>query len=62
MKPNLHDLWPASVSIVAAITANQEQIEWYLRCAASLVALIAGSLAIYRFFRPVRRAPRGQSA
>lgn len=42
----------ALVSIAAAITANQEQIEFYLRCGASLVALVAGVLAIYRFFRP----------
>lgn len=45
---------PAAISILAAITANQEQIEFYLRCGASLVALIAGALAIYRFFRPRR--------
>lgn len=49
---------PAFVSILAAITANQEQIEFYLRCGASLVAVIAGTLAIYRFFRPRRGRDR----
>ncbi len=46
---------PVILSLIAAITANQEQIEWWLRCGASLVALLAGGLAIYRFFVPKRR-------
>lgn len=54
MRPQPHESLPAIISIIAVITAHQEQIEWYLRCGASLVALIAGALAIYRFFRPTK--------
>lgn len=55
MKPLLYELRLTLVSIIAAITANQEQLEFYLRCAASVVAIAAGSLAIYRFFRPAQK-------
>ncbi len=50
---------PTICALLAAITASQEQIEWWLRCAASLVAFVAGCMAIYRFFRP--RRSRGES-
>lgn len=33
-------------SIAAAITANQEQLEWWLRIGASVVAIVAGLVAI----------------
>lgn len=56
MNPCMKDITaPTVVSLLAALTANQEQIEWWLRCGASLVALVAGALAIYRFFRPRKR-------
>ena len=55
MKSHLSELRPTLLSIVAAITANQEQIEFYLRCGASVVAIAAGGLAIYRFFRPAQK-------
>lgn len=54
-KRALIELWPASVSIIAAITANQEAIEWGLRCAALAVSIVAGLLGIIRFFRPASR-------
>lgn len=57
MKSHPAESVPAIVSIGAVITANQEQVEWWLRCGASLVALIAGALAIYRFFAPRRNMP-----
>lgn len=49
---HVRDLWPTFVSLVAVITARQEQVEFWLRCAAYFVSFVAGCLAIYRFFRP----------
>lgn len=57
MRSHAQDSTPAVVSLIAAITANQEQIEWWLRCGGSLIALVAGGLAIYRFFWPRKRPP-----
>ena len=38
-------------SIFGAITANQEHIEWALRCGAALVAIVAGVIAIWQKLR-----------
>ena len=37
----------AIASIVGAITARQEEIEWWLRSGAAVVAIAAGIVAIY---------------
>ena len=38
-------------SILAAITANQEQIAWWLQAIAATVAIIAGLIAIWQKLR-----------
>lgn len=38
-------------ALVAAVTAQQEQIEWALRCGAAVVAIAAGSIAIWQKLR-----------
>jgi hypothetical protein len=38
-------------SILAAITSQQEQIEWWLRCGAASVAIAAGGIAIWQKLR-----------
>jgi len=38
-------------SMLATITAWQEQLEYWLRVGASLVALIAGLISIYYYIR-----------
>lgn len=43
-------------SILGAITAQQEQIEWYLRSGAAAVAIIAGLVAIWSKLRRPRIA------
>jgi hypothetical protein len=56
------ELWPATISLIGVITARQEEIEWWLRSLASAVAIVAGILGIYRFFRPkVRDSQRDTS-
>jgi hypothetical protein len=42
-------------SIFGAITAQQENIEWALRCGAALVAIVAGIIAICQKLRALRR-------
>lgn len=51
MKSDLYTI----TSILAAITANQEQIEWWLRTGAAAVAILAGVIAIYQKLR--RKSP-----
>lgn len=48
---SLAELGGAATSIVAAITANQEQAEHYLRVGASVVAMAVGIATIYSIFR-----------
>ncbi len=42
---------PACLSLVAAITANMELLEYWLNIGAALVAIAAGALSIYRALR-----------
>ncbi len=42
-------------SILGAITANQEQIEWWLRTTGALIAIAAGLVALYQ---RLRKKPR----
>lgn len=37
-------------SAIGAITANQEHVEWWLRCGASGVAILAGLATIWSIF------------
>jgi ABC-type nickel/cobalt efflux system permease component RcnA len=46
-------------ALVAAITARQEEIEWALRCTAAVVAIGAGSIAIWQKLR--RKPGAGES-
>lgn len=48
MSPKLHPIYDllAVVSGAGAITAWQEQIDWWLRVGASVVAIIAGLAAL----------------
>jgi hypothetical protein len=41
----------------AALSQWQEQIDWGLRVLAALVAIVAGSIAIYQRLRAKRRLP-----
>ena len=50
-KQHIHELGGFAISAVGAITANQESIEWGLRCGASLVAIIAGAATIWSIYR-----------
>ena len=55
-KQHIHELGGFAISAVGAITANQESIEWGLRCGASLVAIIAGAATVWSIFRKNREA------
>lgn len=50
-RPSPAELGGTATSIVAAITANQEQAEYYLRIGASFVAIAVGIATIYSIFR-----------
>jgi uncharacterized membrane protein HdeD (DUF308 family) len=41
-------------SILGAITARQEQIQWWLSTLAAAVAIVAGVIAIWQKLRPKR--------
>jgi ABC-type nickel/cobalt efflux system permease component RcnA len=42
----------AMASLLGAITARQEQIQWWLSTFAAAVAIVAGLVAIYQKIRP----------
>lgn len=47
----------AITSLVAALTARQEEMEWWIRNGSGLIAATAGLLAIWRHFRKPPPAP-----
>ncbi len=51
MNDMLSSARPACVSLIAAITANMELLEYWLNIAAAVVAIAAGALSIYRALR-----------
>lgn len=53
LRRGVTELWPAAVAFLGVITANQEQVEYYLRIIALAVSIAAGVLGVVRFFRPV---------
>jgi len=42
-----------------AITAQQQQFEWWLRQAGAIVAILSGMAVIYRVFRPRKGEQQG---
>jgi peptidoglycan/LPS O-acetylase OafA/YrhL len=52
----------AIVSGATALAAWQEQLDWTLRILASLVAIIAGGIAIYRYFKKPAKTTATQPA
>ena len=50
-KQHVHELGGFAVSAVGAITANQESIEFYLRCGAAITAIIAGLATTWSIYR-----------
>lgn len=52
LRRGVSELWPASVAILGVITANQEQVEWWLRMIALVGSIVATGLGVYRFFKP----------
>lgn len=42
-------------SALGVITANQEQVEWWLRCLASAIAIVAGCASLYAFIKNQRK-------
>lgn len=57
MKPYIPD-YLTMASILGIITANQEQIEWWLRCVGAIVAIVAGLVAIIQRINTSRKARR----
>ncbi len=51
-----HTLIGTFTTLFAVITANQEHIEWGLRCGASGVAIIVGLCTIWSLFRPKKQS------
>ena len=48
---HIGELMGFGVSALGVLTANQEQVEYWLRCTASCVAIASGALAIWSIFR-----------
>lgn len=46
LKSHLSEIGGTGISTIGVITAYQQEIEFWLRCGASLVAIIAGLLTI----------------
>lgn len=46
LRSHINELAGCGVSLLGVVTANQEQVEWWLRCTASLVAIVAGLLTV----------------
>ena len=46
------ELIGTATAAAGAITAHQQQLEFWLRQAGTLVAILAGLATIYRVFRP----------
>jgi hypothetical protein len=47
--------FPSLAGLLGAITASQQQFEWWFRNIGTAIAIIGGILAIYRFFRPAKK-------
>lgn len=50
-RESLHSDFLAMISGVGSIAAWQDQLDWTLRIVATLVAIVAGSIAIYQRLR-----------
>lgn len=62
IKNHLTELVGATTSLLGAIAAWQEQLDWALRCAASVIAIVAGVASLYAFFRNRNKNNRVVSA
>ena len=51
MKAHIPQLTGFYISSVGAITANMEHLDFWLRCIASIVAIVAGSLTALSVIR-----------
>ncbi len=47
---SLSEALGSCTTIIAAITANQEAVEFYLRCGASVVAIMVGLATVWSIF------------
>lgn len=56
MKAHLFTAITASISAVSALAAWQEQLDWGLRIIASLMATVAGAMAVHDWLK--RRAEK----
>lgn len=54
LRAHVHEIGGAAASALGVLTANQEQVEWWLRCAGSLIAIIAGGLTIISLLRKAK--------
>lgn len=55
IKNHTTELLGFTTSALGVITANQEQVEWWLRCVASVIAILAGGASLYSFIKNQRK-------
>jgi ABC-type Fe3+-siderophore transport system permease subunit len=57
MKPHLVELSGTGLTWVAVITANQEQVEFWLKCLSYLGAIVVSALTIFYMVRRNQMKP-----
>lgn len=54
LKPLVNEIFGTGIAGLGALTARQEQFEYWFRNFGTLVAVVAGTLTIYRIIRPAK--------
>ena len=58
VRENASQIGSFIISSVAVLTANQESIEWGLKCCSYVVAIVAGLFSIWSFYRKAKSGTR----